>query len=429
VSEILIERMAAYLYTWMLEEDEEIRRDGTGSEELFQDIAQQLCDAGIPFSTPFATTGKNRPFGLSDRELLKVREDTDGVLAFAKEALARGDISFVQEQVDELLVIFRVNLDPRSTAYRKLGSAVLRRFVQALQAIERRNQGEAVETPRAVEPTHCEHSTEGTLSRALDGWKKAKQTTATTLLEFEHAVRRFREMHGDLQIEQITRRHVREFREALQAIPVRRSGSLRSATLPDIVAWSARHPLRKIAPATVNKLLGGVQAVAVWGRDNGLVPEDRARADPFSNMRLEEPDPERQPWEIAELKTLFSSSVYTADNRPSAGRGEAAYWLPLLGLFTGARQGELAPLIVANIERDELTGIYTITIADDEARSVRVKTDSSRRTVPIHPMLVRLGFLTLVDGRRKEGGAGAPLFPLMRPGPFDAPPHRHRRPR
>ena len=94
MSQIPIERMAAYLYAWMLEEDEEIRRHGTGSEELFQDIAQQLCDAGIPFLTPFATTGKKRPFGLSDRELLKIREDTDGVLALAKEALARGDISF-----------------------------------------------------------------------------------------------------------------------------------------------------------------------------------------------------------------------------------------------------------------------------------------------------------------------------------------------
>lgn len=415
LSEILIERMADYLYAWMLEEDEGIRRDGTGSEEIFQEVAKQLRDEGVTYSTPFEITGNKPPFGLSDREILKVREDTDAMLPAAKHALARGDISFVREELDELLTIFRVNLDLSSRAYRKLGLAVLKRFVQALEAIHRRNEGEVVETPRVAEPAHCEPASGGSLSAALAGWKKAKETTTTTLLEFELAVRRFTELHGDLQIEEISRRHVREFREALQAIPVRRSGALRSATLPDIMAWSARHSdAKKIAPATVNKLLGGVQAVAVWGRDNGLVSEDRPWADPFSNMRLEEPEPERQPWEIAELKTLFTSPVYTAGQRPSAGRGEAAYWLPLL--FTGARQGELAPLTVANIERDELTGIYTITITDDEARSVRVKTSSSRRVVPIHPMLIKLGFLTLVDGRRKEGGAGAPLFPLMQPG-------------
>jgi integrase len=134
-------------------------------------------------------------------------------------------------------------------------------------------------------------------------------------------------------------------------------------------------------------------------------------------MRLEEPEPDRQPWEIAELTALFTSRVYTVGYRPSGGRGEAAYWLPLLGLFTGARQGELAPLTAANIGRDESSGIHIITITDDEARSVRVKTTSSRRIVPVHPALMRLGFLSLVDLRRTQDGASAALFPLMQPGP------------
>jgi hypothetical protein len=211
LSEPRIEQMAAYFYSWTLEEDEESRRDGTGSEEVFQDVAEQLRGLGIAFYTPFRTNGPKPSFGLSDREILKVREGTDEVLRNAKEALARGEVSFVSEQVSELLAIFRVNLDPSSAAYRKLGMAVLKRYVQAL-------------------------------------------------------LQRFKELHGDLLIEAIGRHHVRQFREALQAIPVRRSGDLRSATLPDIVAWSSRRPdVQKIAPATVNKLLGGVQAVAVWG--------------------------------------------------------------------------------------------------------------------------------------------------------------------
>jgi hypothetical protein len=69
----------------MLEEDEEIRRDGTGSEEVFQDVALQLREAGISFSTHFPTTAKRPSFGLSDREMLKAREDNDGVLPAAKE--------------------------------------------------------------------------------------------------------------------------------------------------------------------------------------------------------------------------------------------------------------------------------------------------------------------------------------------------------
>src|SRR5262245_13726766 len=159
LSEVLIERIADYLYAWMLEEDEDLRREGTGSEDLFQEIARQLREAGIPFVSPFSTNGARPAYGLSDRETLKLREDTDGVLPLAKEALARGNVSFVREQLDELLGVFRINLDPSGPGYRRLGMAVLRRYVQALQAIQRRNQGEAVETPRVVEPTRCEAST------------------------------------------------------------------------------------------------------------------------------------------------------------------------------------------------------------------------------------------------------------------------------
>jgi integrase len=108
-----------------------------------------------------------------------------------------------------------------------------------------------------------------------------------------------------------------------------------------------------VSNATVNKLLGGVQAVSLWARDNGLMPDDVLWADPFANMRLQEDAPTREPWQLEELRLLFKSAVFTKDVRPTAGRGEAAFWLPLLGLFTGARLGELAPLTVADVAADE----------------------------------------------------------------------------
>lgn len=151
LSEIEIARMAAYQHASMLEEDEEVRRDGTGSEDLFQAITQQLRDTGTAFSTPFATAGKPS-YGLSDREMYKLRENAELPFAAAKAALAKGDSSFVQEQLDELLDAFHINLDPRSTAYRQLGMEVLKSFVRALEAIQQRNLGAVIDTPRIIEP-------------------------------------------------------------------------------------------------------------------------------------------------------------------------------------------------------------------------------------------------------------------------------------
>jgi integrase len=222
------------------------------------------------------------------------------------------------------------------------------------------------------------------------------------------------QLHGGIPIATINRRHVREFREALQAMPVRRTGKLREATLPQLLEWSQKHPeVQRISAGTVNKLLGAVQAISVWGRDNGLVPEDSSWADAFSGMRLEEQEPEREPWEIADLKKLFASDIYARADRPKGGRGEAAYWLPLLGLFTGARLGELALLLASDVSIDEASGVSAISIADDPSIGRTLKTRASRRTVPVHPELIRLRFLEYVGERREQEGPRARIFPLL----------------
>jgi integrase len=201
-------------------------------------------------------------------------------------------------------------------------------------------------------------------------------------------------------------------------MPVRRSGDLRNATLPALRDWSNAHPeAKRVSPATVNKVLGGVQAIAVWARDNGIIPDDLPWADPFSNMRLDEEEPNREPWQLEELKVLFGSPVFAEGVRPTAGRGEAAYWLPLLALFTGARLGELAPLTIADVTADEATGISTIKVTEDLEQGRRLKNVGSRRVVPIHPELVRLGFLRFVEDVRQGGGSKARIFPLLTPGP------------
>lgn len=408
-----IERIASYHYATMLAEDEETRREGTGSQALFLDVARQLKGAGVPVKTPFPLEEKP-PFGLTDREMTKLEEIVEWTLPAAEQALARGDVTFSIEAVDDLLNLFRINLDRRSSAYRQLAMAVLQQDVRALRAVAQRNRGEPIETPRVFDPKIAGSQHSGGLLQALEGWKKGREPAPNTLREFVYGISRFIEIHGDLPVIEITRRHVREFREALQEMPKRRAGKLRQAPLPELVKWAQAHPeAARIERGTINKLLGACQTVALWARDNGVLPDDAPWSDPFANMRLEEVEPDREPWEANELRTLFSSPVFVAGERPSGGRGEAAYWLPLLGLFTGARLGELAGLMVPDVQTDEETDITILNITDDENQGKRLKTASSRRVIPVHPELVRLGFLQLAEERRRLDGEAAMLFPLL----------------
>lgn len=69
-------------------------------------------------------------------------------LATMKEALALGDITAVEDDVSLLLADFQINLDRKSASYRELGMQAQRAYVRALQAIDKRNTGEPIETPK-----------------------------------------------------------------------------------------------------------------------------------------------------------------------------------------------------------------------------------------------------------------------------------------
>lgn len=98
-----------------------------------------------------------------------------------------------------------------------------------------------------------------------------------------------------------------------------------------------------------------------------------------------------------ELKAIFSAPWF------KSGRGQLTkqgtyrtfspfrYWLPLLGLFTGGgRISELCQLHLNDIRQAE-DGTWYVDINDD-TEDKTLKTDWSRRKVPLHQALLDLGF-------------------------------------
>ena len=107
------------------------------------------------------------PYGLSPAQLAEDREQLAEDLKDFREYLALGDISAVEEHVNDALDAFQIDLDRKSAAFSKLGMEVLRAYVRALQAIEQRNAGEPVPTPQLVAASTTTAS--GTLKGSLRG--------------------------------------------------------------------------------------------------------------------------------------------------------------------------------------------------------------------------------------------------------------------
>ena len=110
-----------------------------------------------------------------------------------------------------------------------------------------------------------------------------------------------------------------------------------------------------------------------------------------------------------EVNCLFRSKYYLSiEAVPIIGKGHARndrFWIPLLTLFHGFRSNEVCQLYTEDVK--VIDGINVILVreeTDDGERSLdkRLKTEQSRRMVPVHPEPVRR-FLDFVHDLRKAG--------------------------
>jgi integrase len=112
---------------------------------------------------------------------------------------------------------------------------------------------------------------------------------------------------------------------------------------------------------------------------------------------------EWEPFDLGALRQIYDPQNFT---RIRTGHTR---WAAVIALYTGARASEIAQLYLADfVEEDGIACLRISTQSDGQS----VKTEASRRLVPIHPDLARLGLIDRVATLRKEGHER--LFPDMR---------------
>ena len=99
-----------------------------------------------------------------------------------------------------------------------------------------------------------------------------------------------------------------------------------------------------------------------------------------------------------ELKSIFEAREYSEN----LFQRESDYWIPLLGLLTGARQAELCQLHVDDVYQDPEASIWIIDI-NASTQNKHLKTESSPRKVPVHSKLIELGFTDFVKQAVSNG--------------------------
>ena len=225
-----------------------------------------------------------------------------------------------------------------------------------------------------------------TLKELYLRWQASKHTSEDSSRACLRAIHLFEEFSGKVKLTQINRDMGDKFRSWLQQQPTS------SKTARDRLVW-------------LKNLLNYAS------KDLELIPKN-----PWRGLDIKaHTEAPRQPWSDESLTKLFSHPIWAEGLIPKNTKagGLAAYWIPLLGLYSGARCSELCQLRKDDIKKE--SGVWMMQIHDGDTTQ-RIKTNAARRTIPLHNELLRLGFVqyceSITQGSlwpnlpKREGKAG-----------------------
>lgn len=305
----------------------------------------------------------------------------------ARAGYARGDSSSIALQLEDWLRHLNVTADMDSPEGKKVAREFLTAQLQAFEGMQKRNFGEVIETPPqgpAILPSGSTAAKESsgavTFQSLIDLWASERKPAIKTIQMVTAMGREFVETVGHSNVAKMTKADIVRFKDALI---LKHSDALGSG-------W---------------KKMNLLSAVLNLAHEN-----ERIKDNPAKGVRIFIPKnapKARVDFSKDDLKAIFSSPIYSAGLRPIAGGGEAAYWLPLIALYSGMRMEEIGQLLVSDIRQSQ--DIWYIDLNQEDGK--RLKNPGATRTVPVHPVLLDLGLITYAQSHKNPKGR---LFPGLK---------------
>jgi integrase len=214
-------------------------------------------------------------------------------------------------------------------------------------------------------------------------------------------------------------------RTVLARLPANRTKLYGDLPIDQAIARSEKEGKPRLAPVTQERYLAALRDILDLAAKKRLITVNPAEGlTPIKRDAVAAGD-KRKPFTLQQIADFFKSDFYAeCANHPPAFANDKQgwrFWLPLLCLFLGMRPNEAAQLHVADRKLTETGTSYldieATTDDDDEETNGAVKTlktATSRRKIPLHPELTKIGFVQLVE-QRVKAGTGLRLFPDLKP--------------
>ena len=213
-------------------------------------------------------------------------------------------------------------------------------------------------------------------------------------------------------------------RTVLARLPANRTKLYGDLAIDKAIERAAKEGKPLLSPVTQERYLAALRDLLDLAAKKRLITVNPAEGlRPIKRDAVAASD-KRKPFTLQQIAEFFKNSFYAecAKYSPAFAHDKQGwrFWLPLLCLFLGLRPNEAAQMHVGDLKctKKGTWYLHVIATADDEAgdpaASVKtLKTATSRRKIPLHPELVKIGFLKFVE-QRKKSGASPRLFPGLK---------------
>lgn len=424
-------------------EAEEFGRRAAAFKSASQDIQAYLGDLALQASyAPLMAQSVGQDGDVAPTLRLVHRLHINARIAAVMNAGAAGDFHRWETAVDERAP--GLEGVQRVTLVRMMIDAELKALAAWQDEPERGHypatKGEAVTSATALvsvcaeeqmEPTSVDLPLMSVISReCFEAIGREKKWSAKTEAARHMQIKQFIEICGDKPLNRYTQNSVRHLKAILFAIPPQSHGKkeFKGLSKVQVAEKAKRLGLPGLSVESVRQIMTAANLVFNWARaehDKTLQNIVQPMIPPSSSGGSKKG--RRQGFTSGELKKLFDSPVFTGVESAEAWfksghvrmQHTGRFWVPLLALYAGARLMETVQLYREDVGCQSSCWFIDINNDDEEQTGKTVKNVSSVRRIPVHPELIKLGFLefvaTVSEGQR--------LFPDISIGP---PTQRHR---
>ena len=303
------------------------------------------------------------------------------------------DLSRALRELDELDKYAKKQVD---SVINDMDFVVPRKYQPYVKAIE------LEKAQQMIRPT----STKTKWSDIATTWLKEKQLKKTkkmaTLRQYATYLTVIFPFLGKEYVEDITKSDIKKVCYDLYALPKDVVEKLKKRkNIRDVLI--DKDSSKALSKKTVQQYLIAFASFMKYAKKEGYISD--SFTENFVIPSIDRAKPQKDAFTESDLLLIFNPKYYPyhLDEAHSPH-----FWLPLLALYTGNRIGELAQLSVNDAVIDEKVKYIKI-YGDNDDKSL--KTTASWREIPIHPDLIKLGFVDYVKQMKKRRCVR--LFPTL----------------